>query len=161
MWGFKWHCLRIRFSLAYFLKLLRNVHRAAILDAAILHCHYHGRVANSAAAVIMKRRRVEGNFKGGGGRGKWGPQGTELSKSPNIPNWASKVCTLVTGFGSCLPSWQIPPWPGSTGWRKTHAKMAETPCEKEPGGGGGNPTPPPPTSFLDSFLESHKIKCSS
>lgn len=133
MWGFKWHCLYIRFSLAYFLKHLRNVCRAAILED-ILNCHYHSIVANSAAAVVKKQRRVEENFKRQRGK-KWGAQKTGVSKSPSIPIWTSELCTLVTTFGSCLPSWQVPPWPGSTGWGKTHAKMAETPFKKK----GGKP----------------------
>lgn len=129
VWGFQWHCLRIRFSVAYFLKHLWNIHRAAILEEDILHCCYHRRVANSSAAVLKKQRRVEENFKCWGGQ--YGAQKTEVSKSPAIPDWTSKLCTPFTASGSCLPSWQIPPWPGSTRWGKTQAKMAETPYKKK------------------------------
>lgn len=84
--GFRWHCLHIRFLVAYFLKRLRNVHRAAISEEDILHCRYHCRAANSAAAVIKKQRRVEENFKWGLGirspkdRGEQRPNYSKLDR---------------------------------------------------------------------------------
>lgn len=130
--GFRYHCLHVMFSFAYFLKCLRSVSKVAFLEEAFLHCQYHSRGANPDAAIIKKQRRVEENFKQEGKKKKKrGSLMKEVSKSPTIPNWTSQLCTLVTASGSCLPSWQISPWPGSTGWGKTYTKMAETPLQKE------------------------------
>lgn len=93
---------------------MRNVHRAAILDAAILHCHYHGRVANSAAAVIMKRRRVEGNFKGGG-EGEMRTPGDRAEQKPKYSklgqqglhssHWLWKLLTLLANTSLAWVNW--------------------------------------------------------
>lgn len=115
----------------YFLKCLRNVGRPAILEETFLHCQYLGRGTNSAVTILKEKRRVEVNFTQGKKKKKWGSQKKKVSKSPAIPNWTIQLCTLVTASGSRLPSWQISPWPGSTGRGKTYAKMAETPLQKE------------------------------